>query len=66
MTPCTTCKGRCPAPAACELPIQPSAEEIRRARLARWKSRLACVAFIGGAALLGAVAAFAFGRSYAG
>lgn len=40
MNRCTTCQGRCPTPDACELPIQPSATEIRRDRLQRLAIRI--------------------------
>lgn len=66
MNSCSTCGGNCPAPTACHLPIQPSAEEIRRDRLDLWKSRLSYAAVIGGMCIAAAVVAFAFGRAYAG
>lgn len=66
MTPCTTCKGTCPTPEACHMPIQPGPGEIWRDRLDRIKHAISYVALIGGLCLLGAVAAFAFGRAYAG
>lgn len=56
----------CPTPQACELPIQPGPGEIWRDRLDRIKHVASYAALIGGLCLLGAVAAFAFGRAYAG
>ena len=61
MTPCTTCKGSCPAPAACELPIQPSEAEITRDRIEVWKYRAAYASVIAGLVLITASLAFANG-----
>ena len=44
--PCTTCQGRCPTPYACELPIQPSAAEIRRERWQRLVIRIRYIAAV--------------------
>lgn len=59
--PCTTCGGRCPTPQACQLPIQPSAEEIRRDRLDAWKDRAAYASVIVGLVLITASLALASG-----
>lgn len=63
---CQQGRAKCPCPQACELPIQPGPGEIWRDRLDRIKHVASYAALIGGLCLLGAVAAFAFGRAYAG
>lgn len=66
MNPCTNCRGKCPTPEACELPIQPSADEIRRDRLDYLKHIASYCAAIGGGILLVCATAYAIGRAYAG
>lgn len=63
---CQQGRKACPTPQACELPILPSADEIRRDRLDHIKHIASYCAAIGGGVLLAAVTAFAIGRAYAG
>ena len=51
-TPCTTCKGTCPTPEACEMPVQYAEEEPIGFKVVWWVAvtftAVAAVSFIAG------------------
>lgn len=61
-TPCTTCKGTCPTPEACHMPIQPGPGEIQRDRLDYALHITSRAAMVAGAVVIALVAGYALVR----